>query len=78
MQTNRAVRLPLTFKKLVCTKLTHVFREAVELQTAEILPGDVEPGEVVVRNRYVGINASDINLTAGRFCSVACYKESLN
>ena len=63
--TCAAVRLPLTFKKLVCTKLTHVFREAVELQTAQILPEDVEPGQIVVRNRYVGINASDINLTAG-------------
>ena len=65
------VRLPLTFKKLVCTRLTHVFREAVELQTAQILPGDIKPGEIVVRNRYVGINASEINFTAGKLIMLA-------
>ena len=60
------VQLPLTFRKLVCTKLTQNFREAVEVQTVKVTEENLKPNELLIKNRYVGINASDINVTAGK------------
>ncbi|EDO48723.1 predicted protein, partial [Nematostella vectensis] len=61
-----AVRnLPKTFRKLVVSRLSTNFREAVETVSAKMLePG---PEEVLVKTRYAGINATDINHTAGRY-----------
>ncbi|KAJ8354025.1 hypothetical protein SKAU_G00215920 [Synaphobranchus kaupii] len=57
--------IPSSMKKLVVTKLSQNFREAVSLQIVPVpTPGD---GDLLVRNRFVGINASDINYTAGRY-----------
>lgn len=58
--------IPTSMKKLVGTKLSPNFREAVTLQhdVPVPLPGD---GDLLVRNRFVGINASDINHSAGRY-----------
>ena len=54
-----------TYKKLVAVSLSTKFREVVKVQTASVpSPG---PGELLVRCRYAGINASDINWTAGRY-----------
>ncbi|XP_078348992.1 prostaglandin reductase-3-like [Oculina patagonica] len=58
-------QLPKTFRKLVISKLSTNFREAVELVTVPMLqPG---PDELLVKSRYVGINATDINYSAGRY-----------
>ncbi|CAK6954281.1 prostaglandin reductase 3-like [Scomber scombrus] len=57
--------IPSTMKKLVVTKLSPNFREAASIQTVAVpTPGDKD---LLVRNRFVGINASDINYTAGRY-----------
>lgn len=57
--------IPSSMKKLVVTKLTQDFREAVTVRTVAVpTPGDAE---LLVRNRFVGINASDINYSAGRY-----------
>lgn len=57
--------IPSAMRKLVVTKLSPNFREAVSAQTAAVpTPGDAE---LLVRNRYVGVNASDINYTSGRY-----------
>ncbi|XP_058502825.1 prostaglandin reductase 3-like [Solea solea] len=57
--------IPSSMKKLVVTKLSPDFRSAVSVQTVAIpTPGD---SELLVRNRFVGINASDINYSAGRY-----------
>ncbi|KAM6220056.1 prostaglandin reductase 3 [Rhynchocyon petersi] len=58
--------IPRAFQKLVVTRLSPDFREAVTLRQdcAVPLPGD---GDLLVRNRFVGINASDINYSAGRY-----------
>ncbi|XP_006028361.1 prostaglandin reductase 3 isoform X1 [Alligator sinensis] len=58
--------IPSSMKKLVVTKLSSNFRDAVTLwQDSPVpLPGD---GDLLVRNRFVGINASDINYSAGRY-----------
>ncbi|XP_017265379.1 prostaglandin reductase 3 [Kryptolebias marmoratus] len=54
-----------SMKKLVVTELSPRFREAVSARTAPVpTPGDAE---LLVRNRFVGINASDINYSAGRY-----------
>ncbi|XP_006874607.1 PREDICTED: zinc-binding alcohol dehydrogenase domain-containing protein 2 [Chrysochloris asiatica] len=58
--------IPKTMQKLVVTRLSPNFREAVTLRRdcAVPLPGD---GDLLVRNRFVGVNASDINYSAGRY-----------
>ena len=55
----------MTVRKLIATELTPDFRQSAEVveETADG-PG---PGEVVVRNRVAGVNASDVNMTAGRY-----------
>lgn len=58
-------QLPPTFKKLIVTKISQKFRDVVKV-TQEKLPSP-GVGEVLVKNRYVGINASDINYSAGRY-----------
>lgn len=57
--------IPSAMKKLVVTKLSPHFREAVRVQTVAVpTPGNEE---LLIRNRFVGINASDINYSAGRY-----------
>lgn len=57
--------IPSSMKKLVVNKLSPNFREAVSVQTVAVpTPGDAE---LLVRNRFVGINASDINYSSGRY-----------
>jgi len=57
--------LPKTYKKLVVQQLTANFRAAVSIETVDLCkPGD---GEICVKNRYVGVNASDVNISKGRY-----------
>ncbi|XP_037001663.2 prostaglandin reductase 3 isoform X1 [Artibeus jamaicensis] len=58
--------IPHAMQKLVVTRLSPDFREAVTLlrDCPVPLPGD---GDLLVRNRFVGVNASDINYSAGRY-----------
>lgn len=57
--------MPDTYKKLVATRFSPNFREAAEV-VEEPIP---EPGphEVLIRNRFAGVNATDVNITAGRY-----------
>uniref|UniRef100_V9KRC0 15-oxoprostaglandin 13-reductase n=1 Tax=Callorhinchus milii TaxID=7868 RepID=V9KRC0_CALMI len=60
-----ASAVPGAMRKLVVTALSPNFTEAVRTQSARVpTPGD---GELLVRNRFVGINASDINYAAGQY-----------
>jgi len=53
------------YRKLVATSFSTKFREVVKIQSLPIpVPGQ---GQLLVRNRFLGINASDINFTAGRY-----------
>lgn len=54
-----------TYKKLIATKLTTDFRDAAELVDEEI--PDLKPHEVLIKNVYAGVNATDVNITAGRY-----------
>ena len=57
--------LPDTYHKLVATRLTPDFRAAASIVDEPLRrPG---PGEVLVRNRVAGVNATDVNITAGRY-----------
>ncbi|KAG8170517.1 hypothetical protein JTE90_016522, partial [Oedothorax gibbosus] len=51
-----------TFKRLRGRKVTPNFQEAVFIEEKEICYP--KEGEVSIRNKYVGINASDVNVTA--------------
>ena len=57
--------LPTSMRKLVVKTLTSNFREAIEIQSCA-LP-KVGEKHVLVRNRIVGINASDVNYSAGKY-----------
>ncbi|XP_048882900.1 prostaglandin reductase-3-like [Brienomyrus brachyistius] len=57
--------IPSAMKKLVVTKLSQKFRDAVSLQTVPVPTPD--DGDLLIRNRFIGINASDINYSAGRY-----------
>eukprot|EP00899_Mesostigma_viride_P023429 jgi/Mesvir1/4270/Mv22230-RA.1 len=57
--------LPLNFKKLSAVRLTTDFRNAVQIVQVPLLAP--APGQVVIQVVYAGINASDINMTAGRY-----------
>ncbi len=71
MMSATPIRLPLQFKKLVCTRLSQRFREAVELKTVQLTANDLTPNDILVKNRFVGINASDINFTAGNITCIS-------
>lgn len=53
------------FRKMVATSLTTDFRKACEIVTSKV--ESLGANEVLVKARYVGINATDINVTAGRY-----------
>ena len=57
--------LPESYRKLIATELTTDFRQAAEI--VEVPLPDPGPGEVLVENRYAGVNATDVNITAGRY-----------
>ncbi|KAK0047572.1 zinc-binding alcohol dehydrogenase domain-containing protein 2 [Biomphalaria pfeifferi] len=61
-----AVRhVPSRMRQLIAKKLGSNFREVTEIVDVPVpAPG---PKEVLIRNRFLGINASDINYTAGRY-----------
>lgn len=61
-----APNLPSTFRKLVVNSLSVNFRNCTSIATTSI-PTSLRPTELLVRNRYAGINASDINFTNGTY-----------
>ncbi len=56
---------PTTYRKLIATELTTDFRKAAEI--VEMPFPEPGPGEVVVQNKFAGVNATDVNITAGRY-----------
>ena len=57
--------LPSSARQLMVTTLGTKFREITEIQTAPVETPKAR--HVLVKTKYVGINASDINITAGRY-----------
>eukprot|EP00879_Flechtneria_rotunda_P012556 GHRR01013111.1.p1 GENE.GHRR01013111.1~~GHRR01013111.1.p1 ORF type:complete len:519 (+),score=205.96 GHRR01013111.1:42-1598(+) len=58
--------LPSHYAKLQVVQLSHKFRQAVEMVTVK-MPAEIPAGHVLVRRLFVGINASDVNYTSGRY-----------
>jgi len=58
-------KLPSTLRQIVVNQLGTDFRKVTEI-VSKPLP-QLKDKEVLVKSRYVGINASDINYTAGRY-----------
>ena len=56
--------IPPTFRRLMVNQISHKFREACAIETVKTPV--LEDNQVLIRNRYVGINASDVNFSAGR------------
>lgn len=55
------------YKKLMVTNLTSDFRAATEIQNFDLKYELKSPNNVLIKNQYVGINASDINFTSGKY-----------
>jgi hypothetical protein len=62
--TNSNITASKTFKKLSVVKLTNNFAEATKVVEVALTPPDAN--QVLVKNIYAGVNATDINITAGR------------
>jgi len=54
-----------TFKKLSVVKLSANFAEATKVVEVPLTPP--KDDEVLFKNIYAGVNATDINITAGRY-----------
>lgn len=65
LETATGMDAPNVSKKLICTKVSPNFCEAVELVT--VTTPQPKRDEVLLRTKYVGINASDIVATAARY-----------
>ncbi|XP_027009080.1 prostaglandin reductase-3 [Tachysurus fulvidraco] len=57
--------IPSSMKKMMVMKLSPNFRQAVSVETLPV--PTPRSNELLIRNRYIGINASDINYSAGRY-----------
>ena len=55
----------ISSRKIVTNVLTTDFRKACQIITASV--PHLQEDEVLVKTKYVGINATDINVTAGRY-----------
>jgi NADPH-dependent curcumin reductase CurA len=56
--------LPSSFRKVVVQQLSTDFRAATSIVTVPT-PTTIRDSELIVRNIYAGVNASDVNFTAG-------------
>ena len=63
------------FKKLVANSYSRDFRSVAEVVEAELVdPGD---GQVLVKNHFGGVNASDINISGGVYFSDGVFPMAL-
>ncbi len=69
VKTVPVLSMPVSFKKVVITQETHVFRRAARVVEvpASVLEAEAAAGKVIVKNLYCGINASDVNFSAGKY-----------
>lgn len=57
--------LPKAFRKLMVVNRSLNFREAVNITTVPVT--NLAPNEILIRNKFLGVNASDIIRTAGGY-----------
>jgi len=56
--------IPRTFRRLMVNRVSHKFRDACSIES--VPTPLLKDHEMLIRNRFVGINASDVNFSAGR------------
>ena len=63
-----SLKYPSQGRKIIIDTLSHNFREASRIVSCpNPTETDLKPGHVLVKNIYCGVNASDINYSAGRY-----------
>lgn len=63
-----SIDYPSQGRKIIIDTLSHDFKEASHVVSCPIPTEDMlKPGHVLVKNIYCGVNASDINYSAGRY-----------
>ncbi len=61
-------KLPLSNRLLKVFQLSSNFREAVKVVEEPIVPtSQLKPDQLLIKNLYVGVNATDLNITSGRY-----------
>ncbi|XP_055935126.1 prostaglandin reductase-3-like [Argiope bruennichi] len=55
--------IPRAFRKLIVRKLTPAFKDAIEIVQQNVVPPRSQ--EVLIKNKFLGINSSDISAAAG-------------
>ncbi|KAK9819434.1 hypothetical protein WJX74_003860 [Apatococcus lobatus] len=68
-------QIPTSCQIVRVVRLSHEFRAATELHR-EKLPQQLQPGQVLVRRAWAGVNASDVNHSAGRYMSSTAEAQS--
>lgn len=57
--------LPTTYRKVIAARFSNQFRDAAEIVETELKPP--QPHEITIRTRYAGVNATDVNISAGYY-----------
>ena len=74
--TGGTVPPPQTFRKVQVVRLSDNFRKAVKIVNVQA-PKEVPEGCVLMRRLWVGVNASDVNFSAGRYFGYKAAKAKL-
>ncbi|XP_067948550.1 prostaglandin reductase-3-like [Watersipora subatra] len=61
----RPMAVPQTFRRLMVNRITYKFREACSIESVKT--PKLGENDMLVKTRFVGINASDVNFSAGRY-----------
>jgi NADPH-dependent curcumin reductase CurA len=59
------VSLPAAYRKVIAAQFSKQFREASQI--VEVPLQSPKASEIVIRNRYAGVNATDVNISAGYY-----------
>lgn len=68
LKPNSKIELPQSFEKVVVHTISHKFRSATKIIRVP-LSLQLKPDHVLVKILYVGVNASDVNFSSGRYFS---------
>jgi len=59
------MNLPISYRKLEAVKISRAYHEAIAEKHVEV--DNLKAHELLIRNQYAGVNASDVNLIAGQY-----------
>lgn len=60
---------PATFRKLQAFQVSNEFKKVTKVVSVDLndMVSQIKPNNIIVKNFYVGINASDVNFTNGKY-----------